>query len=231
MGQVMASGVQQVGQRVVQGAQQVGQTTVQGVQQVGRGAQGGVVQSGTVSVQGVQSGAVQAQGVTSEPRQIVVPPQSKVRASIDLGSLDKVISSLNKERPRSTQAASEDGTVRIDPESEQKLRQGLQGAVEAILKLHPRFNAAFNNVQIAGNVITVEAPTAVLEADLNESRTEICEVIAQHTGVEGRLELNVVLNEVEVKLLPVKIEDRYQFIEDLNPRGVKLFIDKFDLTL
>ena len=220
-GQVMASGVQQVGQTSAQGVQQVGQTTVQGVQPAGRGAQGGVV----------QSGAVQVQSVTSEPRQIVVPPQSKVRASIDLGSLDKVISSLNKERPRSTQAASEDGTVRIDPESEQKLRPGLQGAVEAILKLHPRFNAAFNNVQIAGNVITVEAPTAVLEADLNESRTEICEVIAQHTGVEGRLELNVVLNEVEVKLLPVKIEDRYQFIEDLNPRGVKLFIDKFDLTL
>ena len=220
-GQVMVQGAQQVGQTTVQGVQPVGQRVAQGAQQVGRGAQGGVA----------QSGAVQAQSVTSEPRQIVVPPQSKVRASIDLGSLDKVISSLNKERPRSTQAASEDGTVRIDPESEQKLRQGLQGAVEAILKLHPRFNAAFNNVQIAGNVITVEAPTAVLEADLNESRTEICEVIAQHTGVEGRLELNVVLNEVEVKLLPVKIEDRYQFIEDLNPRGVKLFIDKFDLTL
>ena len=220
-GQVMVQGAQQVGQTTVQGVQPVGQRVAQGAQQVGRGAQGGVA----------QSGAVQAQSVTSEPRQIVVPPQSKVRASIDLGSLDKVISSLNKERPRSTQAASEDGTVRIDPESEQKLRQGLQGAVEAILKLHPRFNAAFNNVQIAGNVITVEAPTAVLEADLNESRTEICEVIAQHTGVDGRLELNVVLNEVEVKLLPVKIEDRYQFIEDLNPRGVKLFIDKFDLTL
>ena len=38
-------------------------------------------------------------------------------------------------------------------------------------------------------------------------------------------------NEVEVKLLPVKIEDRYQFIEDINPRGVKMFINKFDLTL
>ena len=71
----------------------------------------------------------------------------------------------------------------------------------------------------------------MLETDLNDSRTEICEIIAREAKVDGRLELNVVLNEVEVKLLPVKIEDRYQFIEDINPRGVKMFINKFDLTL
>ena len=183
------------------------------------------------SVQPVQQVAQPQEKVMDEPRQVVVPPQSKIRGNFDIGSLDKVISSLNKERPRSTQAASDDGTVKIDPQSEEKLLSSQQAFVEAVLRAHPRFNVAFSNVAISGNVITVEAPTTVLETDLNDSRTEICEIIAREAKVDGRLELNVVLNEVEVKLLPVKIEDRYQFIEDINPRGVKMFINKFDLTL
>lgn len=201
---------------VGQVAQSVGQSVVQNVQPV---------------VQPVQQVAQPQEKVMDEPRQVVVPPQSKIRGNFDIGSLDKVISSLNKERPRSTQAASDDGTVKIDPQSEEKLLSSQQAFVEAVLRAHPRFNVAFSNVAISGNVITVEAPTTVLETDLNDSRTEICEIIAREAKVDGRLELNVVLNEVEVKLLPVKIEDRYQFIEDINPRGVKMFINKFDLTL
>ena len=112
-----------------------------------------------------------------------------------------------------------------------KLLASLQDFIDAVLKMPPRFHAAFNNVTVAGNTITLEAPTVALERDLNESHTEICEIAASVAGIDGRLELNVVLNEVEIKLLPVKIEDRYQFIEDLNPRGIKYFIDKFDLTL
>ena len=210
---------------------QVGQPEGQSVQQVGHPVRQSVVQNVQPVVQPVQQVAQPQERVMDEPRQVVVPPQSKIRGNFDIGSLDKVISSLNKERPRSTQAASDDGTVKIDPQSEEKLLSSQQAFVEAVLRAHPRFNVAFSNVAISGNVITVEAPTTVLETDLNDSRTEICEIIAREAKVDGRLELNVVLNEVEVKLLPVKIEDRYQFIEDINPRGVKMFINKFDLTL
>lgn len=214
-------------------AQTVGQSVqpVQPVQQVAQSVGQSVVQNVQPVVQPVQQVAQPQEKVMDEPRQVVVPPQSKIRGNFDIGSLDKVISSLNKERPRSTQAASDDGTVKIDPQSEEKLLSSQQAFVEAVLRAHPRFNVAFSNVAISGNVITVEAPTTVLETDLNDSRTEICEIIAREAKVDGRLELNVVLNEVEVKLLPVKIEDRYQFIEDINPRGVKMFINKFDLTL
>lgn len=218
----------QVGQPEGQVAQTVGQS-VQPVHTVGQVAQ--TVGQSVQPAQSVQQVAQPQEKVAEEPRQVVVPPQSKIRGNFDIGSLDKVISSLNKERPRSTQAASDDGTVKIDPQSEEKLLSSQQAFVEAVLRAHPRFNVAFSNVAISGNVITVEAPTAVLETDLNDSRTEICEIIAREAKVDGRLELNVVLNEVEVKLLPVKIEDRYQFIEDINPRGVKMFINKFDLTL
>ena len=216
---------------MVQGAQQVGQPVGPSVQQsVGQAVVQQPVQPVQQSVQ--QSAQPQAK-VVDEPRKVVVPPQSKSRAKggIDLGSLDRVISSLNKDKPRSTQAASEDGTVKIDPQSESKLLASLQDFIDAVLKMHPRFHAAFNNVTVVGNTITLEAPTVALERDLNESHTEICEIAASVAGIDGRLELNVVLNEVEIKLLPVKIEDRYQFIEDLNPRGIKYFIDKFDLTL
>jgi hypothetical protein len=187
-----------------------------------------------VAQQGVEvtSSAKQVEPAMShviKPVEVQTERRSIGREGMD--SLNKIISSMRTQMPRAAQVSLEEGQGYIDPQSESKLNSHKQQLIEAVLKLHPRFNAAFHKVTFEGNVITVEAPTIALESDLNDSRTEICHIIAGVAGVEGQLVLKVVLNEVEVKLMPVKIEDRYQFIEDINPKGVKFFIEKFDLTL
>lgn len=201
-----------------------------------------VAQPGGQAAQPANVVAQQGVEVTSSAKQVepavshVIKPvevQSPRRAigGEGLSSLNKIISSMRTQMPRAAQVSLEEGQGYIDPQSESKLNSHKQQLIDAVLKSHPRFNAAFHKVTFEGNVITVEAPTIALESDLNDSRTEICDIIAGVAGVEGQLVLKVVLNEVEVKLMPVKIEDRYQFIEDINPKGVKFFIEKFDLTL
>ena len=207
----------------------------QGAQVVGAGVQSAAAQpANVVAQQGVEvaSSAKQVEPAMShviKPVEVQNERRSIGREGMD--SLNKIISSMRTQMPRAAQVSLEEGQGYIDPQSESKLNSHKQQLIEAVLKLHPRFNAAFHKVTFEGNVITVEAPTIALESDLNDSRTEICDIIAGVAGVEGQLVLKVVLNEVEVKLMPVKIEDRYQFIEDINPKGVKFFIEKFDLTL
>ena len=201
-----------------------------------------VAQPGGQAAQPANVVAQQGVEVTSSAKQVepaishVIKPVEVQTERRPIGregmdSLNKIISSMRTQMPRAAQVSLEEGQGYIDPQSESKLNSHKQQLIEAVLKLHPRFNAAFHKVSFEGNVITVEAPTIALESDLNDSRTEICDIIAGVAGVEGQLVLKVVLNEVEVKLMPVKIEDRYQFIEDINPKGVKFFIEKFDLTL
>lgn len=231
------------GSGVQSGANKVGSGVQSGANVVGSGVQqgaGSVAQAGASSVaSGVQvaSPAVQQGGqVESSTVSRVIEPAVAQGGKRSIGregmdSLNKIINSMRSQMPRSAQLSIDEGQSYVDPQSESKLLAHKQQLIDQVLKLHPRFNAAFHQVSISGNVITVEAPTIALESDLNNSRAEICEIIAGVAGVEGQLELKVVLNEVEVKLLPVKIEDRYQFIEDINPEGVKFFIEKFDLTL
>ena len=221
----MAAGTASVAQ---QGAQQ-------GAPVASVGAQTAAAQPANVVAQ--QGGQVTSSAKQVEPAvsHVIKPVEVQTeRRSIGregMDSLNKIISSMRTQMPRAAQVSLEEGQGYIDPQSESKLNSHKQQLIEAVLKLHPRFNAAFHKVTFEGNVITVEAPTIALESDLNDSRTEICDIIAGVAGVEGQLVLKVVLNEVEVKLMPVKIEDRYQFIEDINPKGVKFFIEKFDLTL
>lgn len=184
--------------------------------------------------QPVQQPVAQQQTIARpQPMQRVAPQPMQPRTVASGGgrSLDRIINSLSEQMNLTKQVVTDDGTPYVDPETESKLLQNQQAVVEAVLKAHPRFNVAFQKVQISGNTVTVEAPTQGVMADLNESESELCDIMARTAGVEGLIKLSVFLNEVEVKLMPVKIEDRFKYIEDIDPEKVKLLMDKFSLTL
>ena len=185
-------------------------------------AQGRPIQQ--VQQQPAQHPVAQAQPMT--PQQ---PQQPRGMASGR--SLDRIINSLSEQMNLTKQVVTDDGMPYIDPESESKLLQNQEAVVEAVLKAHPRFNVAFQNVQISGNTVTVEAPTQGVMADLSESESELCDIMARTAGVDGLIKLSVVLNEVTVKLMPVKIEDKFKYIEEIDPQGVRLLMDKFNLTI
>lgn len=141
--------------------------------------------------------------------------KSSVADALRSGSINELMNSMRI-------GNNEVESVRIDPQSEAKLKAAKERIIEKVVSRHPRFNLAFETMYISGNKVSVEVPTAVMESDLKANKGEIVDIIADTAGIDGNLELAVVLKEVEVKLKPVKLEDRLEHVAGCNPLFSKL---------
>ena len=67
------------------------------------------------------------------------------------------------------------------------------------------------------NHVCLTVPTAALRDELNAVRHEVADRIAQLAGVNGILSVDVEVREVELKMRPVKLEDRVHHIVKRAP--------------
>ena len=163
---------------------------------------------------------------TTTPRMVGVGARrSNIDSALASGSINDLIKSMSAP-VQSEQSAD----IYTDPQSEEKLKASYEKAVTALITKHPRFSPAFEKVTIKGNVISVEVPTTILRDDLNNSRSEITEHFADIAGILGVVKLEVILNEVKVKLRPVKLEDRLAHVAACSPIFDEL-VKKLDLEL
>ena len=153
--------------------------------------------------------------VKPEPKRVVVGGGSRrnsISSALASGSITDLMKSV------SGNASAEESEDRYtDPQSEKKLQENREKFIAAIVAKHPRFSPAFEKTKIRGNTISVEVPSAIMRDDLYNSRSEITEIITDISGIGGVVKLDIVLNEVEVKLRPVKLEDRVAHISDRSP--------------
>ena len=153
--------------------------------------------------------------VKPEPKRVVVGGGSRrnsISSALASGSITDLMKSV------SGNASAEESEDRYtDPQSETKLQESREKFIAAIVAKHPRFSPAFEKTKIRGNTISVEVPSAIMRDDLYNSRSEITEIITDISGISGVVKLDIVLNEVEVKLRPVKLEDRVAHISDRSP--------------
>ena len=153
--------------------------------------------------------------VKPEPKRVVVGGGSRrnsISSALASGSITDLMKSV------SGNASAEESEDRYtDPQSETKLQESREKFIAAIVAKHPRFSPAFEKTKISGNTISVEVPSAIMRDDLYNSRSEITEIITDISGISGVVKLDIVLNEVEVKLRPVKLEDRVAHISDRSP--------------
>ena len=153
--------------------------------------------------------------VKPEPKRVVVGGGSRrnsISSALASGSITDLMKSV------SGNASAEESEDRYtDPQSEKKLQESKERFIAAIVAKHPRFSPAFEKTKIRGNTISVEVPSAIMRDDLYNSRSEITEIITDISGISGVVKLDIVLNEVEVKLRPVKLEDRVAHISDRSP--------------
>ena len=153
--------------------------------------------------------------VKPEPKRVVVGGGSRrnsISSALASGSITDLMKSV------SGNASAEESEDRYtDPQSEKKLQESKERFIAAIVAKHPRFSPAFEKTKINGNTISVEVPSAIMRDDLYNSRSEITEIITDISGISGVVKLDIVLNEVEVKLRPVKLEDRVAHISDRSP--------------
>jgi dTMP kinase len=106
--------------------------------------------------------------------------------------------------------------------TEAKLTAAREQIIKEMAIERPRFNAAFDNMRIEGNKIHVVVHAATLENDLRQSKSEILDHIAEIAQIDGILELEIELQEIEVRLRPVKLEDRVRHIEQSTPNFNRL---------
>jgi DNA polymerase-3 subunit gamma/tau len=153
--------------------------------------------------------------VKPEPKRVVVGGgnrRNSINSALASGSITDLMKSV------SGNASAEESEDRYtDPQSEKKLQENREKFIAAIVAKHPRFSPAFEKTKIRGNTISVEVPSAIMRDDLYNSRSEITEIITDISGISGVVKLDIVLNEVEVKLRPVKLEDRVAHISDRSP--------------
>ena len=153
--------------------------------------------------------------VKPEPKRVVVGGGSRrnsISSALASGSITDLMKSV------SGNASAEESEDRYtDPQSETKLQESKEKFIAAIVAKHPRFSPAFEKTKIRGNTISVEVPSAIMRDNLYNSRSEITEIITDISGISGVVKLDIVLNEVEVKLRPVKLEDRVAHISDRSP--------------
>ena len=186
--------------------------------------------------QGVQSQGAQPQPQSVQPQSVQPMPQLgrleqtsaaaeptergkriTLSKAMQMGSLTQMMQSV-----RESEGVEEEQTIAGGSDVERRLNDSREAFVAEITRRHPRLIPAFEKVRIEGNKVVVEVPTRVLNEDLNSCRSEIQEIIAECAELDGVPLLEIVVNETEIKLRPVKIEDRLAHIASCSPLFEKL---------
>ena len=105
----------------------------------------------------------------------------------------------------------------IDPASAEKLEAARDRILQLIRERRPRFVAAFERMQFQGHVIRIAVPSEALREEILRNKTELLLRIAETSGVQGMLELDVTINEEIRAARPIKLEDRVKYMTEKNP--------------
>ena len=105
----------------------------------------------------------------------------------------------------------------IDPLSAEKLETTREKILTLVREMRPRFVAAFERMQFQGHVIRIAVPSEALREEILRNKTELLLRIAETSGVQGMLELDVTINEEIRAARPIKLEDRVKYMTEKNP--------------
>ena len=129
--------------------------------------------------------------------------------------------SLEAEKPKA-EKDKEALPSEYDKRSEEKIKANLQAVMDAILNERPRFVVAFEKMRVTGHTISVEVPSQTLYEEIMRSKTEVLLTIMRTAGINGRIDLEVIVNEEIKATRPIKLEDRIKHISEKNPLVLEL---------
>ena len=82
----------------------------------------------------------------------------------------------------------------------------------------PRYGVIFNTMEAEGNVVVVTVASQETANDLMYNKTEWLNEIAAVAGVNGSLDLRVIVNEEVRTARPITLEDRLKHLVDKNSK-------------
>ncbi|MBR5206625.1 MAG: DNA polymerase III subunit gamma/tau [Alistipes sp.] len=104
----------------------------------------------------------------------------------------------------------------VDPQSEAKLNAAKASYVERLMATKPRYGVIFETMRVEANTVTVSVASKEIGDDLLRDSREWMGDLAAHAGVEGFVELKVVVNEKVKTAKPITLEDRLKFLTNKN---------------
>ena len=152
-------------------------------------------------------------------------PGMKRRPLISGASLSELLASAGgdpDEELSDGETPDEPETVRIDPDCAEKLEHARGRILNLIKEKRPRFVPAFELMTVRDNTISVSVPTTELREEILRSKTGMLMRIAELAGIEGMIELEVIVNEEIRAVRPIKLEDRVRYITEKNPLVAEL---------
>ena len=105
----------------------------------------------------------------------------------------------------------------IDPACAAKLEQARSQLMQLVRERRPRFVQVFEEMRLHDNAIAISVPTTELRDEILRMRTSMLSQFAKIAGVNGKIELEITVNEQIRAARPIKLEDRVKHITEKNP--------------
>ena len=116
----------------------------------------------------------------------------------------------------------------IDPDSEAKLMAVKERFVKSLMNGRPRLGIVFNTMRAEGNVIVVTVASQAAEEEVLRQKTELQNEIAELAGIDGALDMRVIVNEQIRVARPITLEDRLKYLVGKNEH-MRDIIEAFNL--
>lgn len=181
---------------------------------------------GTTAVPAAQTAGGPMPGTAPQPAAVRPAAPGPARRSLISGaSLSELLASAGSdpdEELSDGETPDEAEVVTVDPECAEKLEHARSRILNLIKEKRPRFVPAFELMTFRDNTISVSVPTTELREEILRSKTGMLMRIAELAGIEGIIELEVVVNEEIRAVRPIKLEDRVRYITEKNPLVAEL---------
>ena len=169
----------------------------------------------------VESPAPAASPASVAPVKPAPAAASRPRSLISGTSLSELLATA--ETPHAEGASTADATSEsaaepeIDPACAAKLEQARSQLMQLVRERRPRFVQVFEEMRLHDNAIAISVPTTELRDEILRMRTSMLSQFAKIAGVNGKIELEITVNEQIRAARPIKLEDRVKHITEKNP--------------
>ena len=126
--------------------------------------------------------------------------------------------------------AEEKGPTHIDPQSEEKMTAARDAFLDKLKSSRPRLAIALSAMTVSENKICATVPSLPLYEELMRNRGEIVSAMAEVSGVDGLIEVEITIVETKENSRPITREDRYAYLVQRNPE-LKELIRSLDLEV
>ncbi len=163
--------------------------------------------------------ATEVKAETQEPAPASPPRPRATKSRSSMGvSINNLLGGTAKTATELAEEAFKAVRKEIDPASEQKIMAIKERWVESLMQSRPRQGVVFDTMTVEGNTVVVSVASKAAEDEIVRQKIELLNEIAEVAGVNGALEMRIILNEQIRVARPITLEDRLKHMVGKNER-------------